>query len=352
MSLRTLRLVLILNKYKLLYVPTFKVACTKLSTLLVLLNRGYEDTELYEFLQNTPQAPFFHWEFGIPDNHHVTYSELRQLFNDPNYLKFAFVRNPYKRLESIYHYRIRNPAGQINLFPQEYAIYLQQYSIDFVKKIKAQLIWDAPNLSKKISKEINTQTKLILLFFKELSFLLGARDSYFSNETLIQTSGKYNYNLLLQKIVEDYRDFYGREGSDSIYEQLARRIQSFLGYPQLEEINLKQNPVSFEEFINFICEQHIKCMDPHWMPQKLVLGYDFIKYDFIGRIESFEQDIHYLFNKIQAPKYIYQYIGGKMNDSQKIGRTSLWTDELAEKVYEKYKSDFAAFGYEQMSYKN
>ncbi|MGB3511820.1 MAG: sulfotransferase family 2 domain-containing protein [Microcoleaceae cyanobacterium] len=152
-------------------------------------------------------------------------------------------------------------------------------------------------------------------------------------------------------MIEDYKEFYGRESSDSIYEQISRKIQSSLRYPKLEDINLEQNPISFEEFIDFICEQYVKCMDRHWMPQNLLLNYDSNKYDFIGRLENFEEDIHYLFKKIQAPKYIYQYIGGKENSSQKTGYTSLWTDELAEKVYEKYKADFEAFGYDKMSYK-
>ena len=43
--LATLTWVLILPKYKLLYVPIPKAACTKLRTLLILLKRGYEDKE-------------------------------------------------------------------------------------------------------------------------------------------------------------------------------------------------------------------------------------------------------------------------------------------------------------------
>ena len=84
-------LVLILNDYKLLYVPIPKAACLKLKTLLILLNRGYEDLELYEFIHKA-KASFAHWKFGISDNYQITDSELHKLFKDPNYFKFAFVR--------------------------------------------------------------------------------------------------------------------------------------------------------------------------------------------------------------------------------------------------------------------
>ncbi|NES64035.1 MAG: sulfotransferase family 2 domain-containing protein [Okeania sp. SIO2D1] len=258
------------------------------------------------------------------------------------------MRNPYKRIESMYNYRIGNPAGQINLFPQEYAIILQHYSIEFAKKIKVEIIWNTPDAIKQIYRQIDTQVKLLSEFFRGLNSSLKIRHT---RDFKVKMSGENEYNLLAKQIVEYYTETYGRKGYDSIYDRISQKIQFFLGYPKLEDIDLEQNPVSFAEFINFICEQNVKCMDKHWMPQNLILDYDRVEYNFIGRIENFEEDVNSLFEKIQAPKYMYQYIGGKMNSSQKIGRASLWMDELAEKVYEKYKSDFEAFGYEKMSYK-
>ena len=89
-----------------------------------------------------------------------------------------------------------------------------------------------------------------------------------------------------------------------------------LGYPNLDSIDLNKSPVSFEEFISFICNQNIEDMDEHWQLQTYYIGYDFINYDFIGRLENFAQDIQVVFNKIDAPEYVYKYIAGKMNVSK------------------------------------
>ena len=42
---------------------------------------------------------------------------------------------------------------------------------------------------------------------------------------------------------------------------------------------------------------------------------------------------------------MYHYIKGQMNVTNKQKQKFGWTDELANMVYEKYKSDFEAFGY-------
>ncbi|NES81690.1 MAG: sulfotransferase family protein [Moorea sp. SIO1G6] len=115
---------------------------------------------------------------------------------------------------------------------------------------------------------------------------------------------------------------------------------------------MDKNPVSFQEFINFVCDQNPQCMDVHWQPQTLLLNCECIKYDFIGHIENFEQDVRYIFDYINAPKYMYHLINKKINSSQKEGKPIAWTDELADKIYKKYQADFQAFGYDKMSYIN
>ena len=146
--------ILILNQHKLLYVETPKTGCTKISSLLILMNRGYEDCELADFLTTTP-ASYYHWEFGIPDNQSYNSQELSTLFNNPNYFKFAFVRNPYDRIASAYADRI-------------YAPHLKDYEyyIDIAKKIKAEFSWKPICLVAVLTTKIDQLINAVITFPK------------------------------------------------------------------------------------------------------------------------------------------------------------------------------------------
>ena len=321
--------ILILNQQNLLYVETPKAGCTKIRSLLILLNRGYEDRELVDFLKTTP-ASYYHWEFGIPDNQSYNSKALLALFKNPNYFKFAFVRNPYERLASAYADRI-------------YAPHLKNYEyyVDIAKKIKAELIWHPVGLIPDLATKIEQLIKTIIPPPKASASL-----ARFSSEKGYPLLTPYDYTSIKQKIEESSGKY-----TKHPYKQMYEKFKMLWGYPNLDSIDLNKTPVSFEEFIDFICNQNIEDMDEHWLVQTSYIGYNFIDYDFIGRLENFTQDIQVVFNKIKAPEYIYKYITGKMNESKRKEIKFNWTDELAEKIYEKYRSDFEAFGYDKMSYK-
>ncbi len=349
--LPSLTWVLVLYKYKLLYVPIPKAACTKLRTLLILLNRGWEDHELEQFL-NTTLAPFYHWEFGIPDNYRLRESKLYDLFYRSDYFKFAFVRNPYERLESMYAYRIRAPQSFLtpSQKTKDYYLAMQQQAIYHTQQIKAQINWQSSGFMKKFFSQIDNA--IDSLFTNQIGTSILLRDQDMKKFPL-QESESYNYSVIEQRINESFKKCYiNKRYPDNFYLRLSEKMKRILGYPDIEAIDLDQNPISFEEFINFICDQNPKSMDIHWQPQTLQLSWGFVKYDFIGHIENFEQDIHYILDHIDAPKYISHLVREKQNSSQKQGKEIFWTDELAEKVYEKYKADFQAFGYNKMSYLN
>ena len=325
--------ILILHEHKLLYVETPKAGCTKIRSLLIFLNQGYENSELADFLKTTP-ASYYHWEFGIPDNHSYSSQELSTLFKNPNYFKFAFVRNPYERLASAYADRIYQPH-----------LKNYEYYIDLAKKIKAELMWKPVSLISGLINKIDPLINLRILPPKS-SASLARLNYYAENKKKAETLTSHNYTSIEKRIKESYGRYF-----KSPYKQVYEDFKMLLGYPNLDSIDLSKNPVSFEEFINFICGQNIEDMNEHWQLQNNYIGYEFIDYDFIGRLENFDQDIQVVFHKIGAPEYMYRYITGRMNESKRQKMKINWTDELAEKVYEKYRSDFEAFGYAPMSYK-
>lgn len=104
----------------------------------------------------------------------------------------------------------------------------------------------------------------------------------------------------------------------------------------------RQPPISFIRFIRQICRQPALYHDPHWMPQSDALFLDKIRYDFIGRVERLDEDWKKLMAKLGRPLPPLR----RLNASAKTPpATDLFTPALRDMVYEKYRSDFEAFGY-------
>ncbi|MDF0551649.1 sulfotransferase family 2 domain-containing protein [Kamptonema sp. UHCC 0994] len=322
--------VLLLPKYNLLYVETPKAACTKIRTLLILLNRGNDDPELAEFLKKTKPSPYYHWEFGITDNYNLSKTELFKVFQESQYFKFTFVRNPYDKLVSAY-------ANKIMASPSQNSYYQR-----VAKQIKAEINWNPSIKSSLFLKELNQKIDIIFPKTRKTKSIERPKDSLQVKSDNLD----YDYDLIANRI----KQFYGKEPPISPLSQIATKLKVWLlEYPDIDSIDLNQTPVSFEEFIKFICNQNVENLDEHWQPQTFYMGYEFANYDFVGRVENFDQDIQYVFNQVKAPEFLYRHIKGKMNVTQKP-ETIFWTDELAEMVYEKYQSDFETFGYEKESY--
>lgn len=105
----------------------------------------------------------------------------------------------------------------------------------------------------------------------------------------------------------------------------------------------------FREFVEKVCKIPDWRADEHFISQSYEIypeGTD--KTDFIGRVEDFSEDITYIRNKFdlsEPPR------SNKSTWSSGRDLSHYYNQELAEKVYRRYESDFKNFGYTE-SYQN
>ena len=339
--------VLIMHNPKVLYVETPKAACTKIRNLLILLNQGCENHELANFLRTIKQAPSYHWEYGLTDNRSISNSELSSLFQNSDYLKFTFVRNPYDRLVSAYINKMCNAHLENNA-----------HFTYVAKKIKAQAISSSSGLIADAIARMLTQINTLIVenrksdsVVKRKSYYQGYdkdRDHKAKSSRDDAQKSNYDYDQIQAAIERDY----GSTLPGFAIERLINRIRfSLVGCPNFEAIDLSKTPVHFEEFIEYVCQQNDEALEVQWRPQTLVTGFDIVDYDFVGKVETFDRDIKCLFKKIGANDYMYKYIPGRINTTKKGKKQIFWTDTLADMVYHKYQVDFENFGYDRFAYR-
>jgi hypothetical protein len=105
--------------------------------------------------------------------------------------------------------------------------------------------------------------------------------------------------------------------------------------------------ISFHEFLDVICGQSIPTMNPHWRVQYYQTLQNCINYDFVGRLESFQEDFTYVLSNISDNyrNYYRPEVRHATNSNDLIEK--YYNDGLIEKVYNKFKIDFDYFGYDE-----
>ena len=215
------------------YVINPKVASTSIRNRLRELN-GYPELENPRDIRDYERSGFL-----LP--RHLSNRKLVDIFENPEFFHFCFVRNPFDRLVSGYK------------------------------------------------------------FFRD---------------TMADHYGKRRHQRVLQRRCDPRRD-------------IARKRQ-----------------LSFPEFVEDIClnDQHV--IDQHWRPQTSVLKTHLIDYDFIGRIESFAEDLTQVLKRLGADEELLKKTGNVTNASGRKTDLGEWYDEhLADLVRRKYAADFEEFGY-------
>jgi hypothetical protein len=128
-------------------------------------------------------------------------------------------------------------------------------------------------------------------------------------------------------------------GNGAAYRQLIRALGKEEGYT-----------VSFSEFIRTACAQTPFAQNNHWRLQVAEICADVIPFDFIGKQETFADDMSKIWSRIAPHRPMPKFNHSNKSPSVTGARSRLkdfYTEELAELVRIAYQSDFERFGYSQ-----
>lgn len=129
--------------------------------------------------------------------------------------------------------------------------------------------------------------------------------------------------------------------------------------PILRQLGLFHQPeveLSFAQFVQAVVDLPVMHQDQHWRVQYYQTCQAGIKYDFIGRFESLEQDLRAVAQQIGIGAFIQEDTFGN-TATKAVGQhhatgaaeqlSSYYTPALQEMVYQKYREDFDCFGYDK-----
>jgi hypothetical protein len=103
--------------------------------------------------------------------------------------------------------------------------------------------------------------------------------------------------------------------------------------------------LSFPDFVTFATAYGFRGPDGHIAAQARALDLPGINFDFIGKVETFEQDFSRVLDHVRADDEMRRTAIGRINPSERSGASEYYTHELAERVYRAYEADFDQFGY-------
>ncbi len=160
----------------------------------------------------------------------------------------------------------------------------------------------------------------------------------------------HGFNNLIQD--DNFLKFcFVRNPYDRLLSSYLNKIRG--GQPQKKKIlaQLGFDPVkidekiSFDEFVKAVVVQPISFMDPHWRIQYYQTFQDNIKYNFIGKLESFDEDFSKILEKINPDHSKYLSVEKRHATDAKSKLGEYYTEELRDLVYTKFKKDFDFFNY-------
>lgn len=193
--------IIISEKLKIIYVPVFKVGTTSMMWHIAnlennpyILNNTFHSSGALEFVLHDMSSPA--WK-----NHTVynrSLDDIQRVFDDPSFLKFGFVRNPFDRIISAYLDKIA--TWPIHSDPYQEQMY-SLYGHDVSKRLEA-------NITKPSFPKFLHDVAAVLCLPRTLSTDLNNPDAYEDNTSRRDMHWRPQVELLHPDLI--HLDFVGR----------------------------------------------------------------------------------------------------------------------------------------------
>jgi hypothetical protein len=135
---------------------------------------------------------------------------------------------------------------------------------------------------------------------------------------------------------------------DPQYEPTRDEIRARFGYPLRD--GRPAGKVAFRDFVTYVEAMPDQDRDCHWRSQTALTMPGMIKYDLIGRMESFANDFEQVLRRLSASADLIAAAPEPVNPTTKLWHAAAYDKELASRVYDVYRDDFNNFGYDRDSW--
>jgi Sulfotransferase family len=148
------------------------------------------------------------------------------------------------------------------------------------------------------------------------------------------------YDRLVSAWADKFQDKPLAAGDPIVDIYLEQRRAMDLPLPKSADETL-----SFADFVHFTAATADRRIDVHWQSQDDILNVPGIAFDFIGKLESFDQDFARVIEHVGASSAAAAAINARFNKSRHRPWRDYYTGALAAEVYRTYERDFDRLGY-------